>query len=145
MTKPVLGYVEHISLPDFGIDCYAKVDTGACTSSLHADRIEPFKRDGQRWVRFWVEFDNTHHTLNQQCEAPVIARRIIASSNGQRTSRYIIESSITAAGITWPIEISLSHRGSMKYPMLLGRKAIEGRFLVDVSLSQRANDDESPT
>ena len=90
MTKPVLGYIEHITLPNFGIACYAKVDTGACTSSLHADHIEPFKRDGERWVRFHVQFDNDHHTINQVCEAPVVARRIIASSNGQRSSRYII-------------------------------------------------------
>lgn len=135
MTKPVLGYTEFIHLPDFGIHCYAKVDTGACTSSLHADQIETFERNGERWVRFTVVFDNDQHTLNQICEAPVIARRKIASSNGQRSIRYIIRSNLTAAGTTWPIEISLSNRGSMKYPMLIGRKAIAGRFLVDVTLT----------
>ena len=135
MTKPVIGYTEYVSLPDFGIDCYAKIDTGACTSSLHADQIEAFKREGKRWVRFHVRFDNHHQSLNQVCEAPVIARRTIASSNGQRSTRYIIRTLLSAAGTTWPIEISLSNRGSMKYPMLIGRKAISGRFLVDVTLT----------
>lgn len=143
MTKPVLGYIEHITLPNFGIACYAKVDTGACTSSLHADHIEPFKRDGERWVRFHVQFDNDHHTINQVCEAPVVARRIIASSNGQRSSRYIIRTTLAVAGSLWPIEISLSNRGSMKYPMLIGRKAIAGRFLVDVSLPADDPGDDS--
>lgn len=133
MTKPVLGYTEKVRLPDLGIACYAKVDTGACTSSLHAEKIEPFTRDGKNWVRFHVLFDGPLATLDQICEAEVTGRRVIASSNGQRSHRYIIKSRITVAGQEWPVEISLSHRGSMKYPMLIGRKAIAGRFLVDVS------------
>ncbi|MCD8520974.1 MAG: ATP-dependent zinc protease [Saccharospirillaceae bacterium] len=132
MIKPVLGYIEQVSLPDFGIQCLAKVDTGACTSSLHAERIESFQRDGKSWVRFHVLFDNDTSVIDQICEAEVIDRRVIASSNGQRSHRYIIKTQLFAAGKTWAIELSLSHRGSMKYPMLIGRRAISGRFLVDV-------------
>lgn len=135
MTKPVLGYIEAVSFPGFDMECYAKVDTGACTSSLHATHIEPFKRDGQRWVRFHVHFNNDQHRLDQVCEAPLITRRTITSSNGQRSNRYIIQAEAIIAGERWPIELSLSNRGSMNYPMLLGRKAIAGRFLVDVSLN----------
>jgi hypothetical protein len=134
MTKPVLGYIEDISLPDLGVQCLAKVDTGACTSSLHAEQIETFDRDGQLWVRFHVKFDNDEITIDQVCEAPVIAQRTIASSNGQRSQRYVIRTRMSARGETFNAEISLSHRGSMRYPMLLGRKAIAGRFLVDVAL-----------
>ena len=141
MTKPVLGFVEHVSLPNFGITCYAKVDTGACTSSLHADDIEIFTKDEQRWVRFRVQFDNNHNTIDQICEAPVIAKRKIASSNGQRSVRYIIEATVSLGGQDLPIEVSLSNRGSMKYPMLIGRKAIAGRFLVDVSFDAIDQDD----
>ena len=133
MTKPTLGYIEPIVLPDLGIECAAKVDTGACTSSLHAEKIEPFERDGEAWVRFHVLFKGPASDIDQVCEARVIDRRVMASSNDQRSHRYIIDAQITAAGQTWPVEISLSHRGSMKYPMLLGRKAIAGRFLVDVA------------
>lgn len=135
MTKPVLGYIEPVRFLDFGIDCLAKVDTGACTSSLHANHIEPFTRDGKRWVRFYIQFDDDNHTLDQICEAPVVARRTITSSNGQSSSRYIVKTPVSIAGQEWSIEVSLSNRGSMKYPMLIGRKAIKGRFLVDVSLA----------
>jgi len=135
MTKGTLGYIEQISLPGLDIHCAAKVDTGACTSSLHADKIEAFERDGEQWVRFHVQFKGPSSNIDQMCEARVIDRRVIASSNGQRSHRYIIRTDITAAGQTWTVEISLTHRGSMKYPMLLGRKAIAGRFLVDVSRS----------
>ncbi|TNC91654.1 MAG: ATP-dependent zinc protease [Thalassolituus sp.] len=133
MTDAILGYIESIELPDLGICCDAKVDTGACTSSLHADRIELFNRDGESWVRFHVLFSSPEASLDKMCEAKVLDKRTIASSNGQRSKRYIIQTTITIRDHTWQAEVSLSHRGTMRYPMLLGRKAISGRFLVDVS------------
>ncbi|WP_430459743.1 ATP-dependent zinc protease family protein [Thalassolituus sp. LLYu03] len=141
MTKPALGYIEEIQLPDLGIACNAKVDTGACTSSLHAELIEPFSRHDQLWVRFHVRFSSPVADIDQTCEAVVIAQRTIASSNGQRAKRYIIETLLSAGGQSWPIEVSLSDRGSMKYPMLIGRKAIAGRFVVDVSDDTNDNDE----
>ena len=144
MIKPALGFIEGISLPDLGIACYAKVDTGACTSSLHAERIQTFIRNGKKWVRFHVLFNNDTSTIDQVCEAEVIARRTIASSNGHRSQRYIIASTLCAGGQSWTAEISLSDRGSMKYPMLIGRKAIAGRFVVDVGLADdNAESDEN--
>lgn len=133
MTKPTLGYLEHIELPSFNIGCNAKVDTGACTSSLHAEQIEEFQREGELWVRFHVLFDSSAARIDRLCEAKVIDVRTIASSNGQRSRRYIIKTNIMIREHSRTIEISLTHRGTMKYPMLLGRKAIKGRFIVDVS------------
>ncbi|MEC8442988.1 MAG: ATP-dependent zinc protease [Pseudomonadota bacterium] len=133
MTDGILGYIENVQLSDLDIECQAKVDTGADTSSIHADDIEEFKRDGQRWVRFHVHFKSQMAQIDQACEARVVEKRTITSSNGRGNRRYIIETTMTLGGKTFVAEVSLSHRGSMKYPMLIGRKAISGRFLVDVS------------
>ncbi|MEK9713021.1 MAG: ATP-dependent zinc protease [Thalassolituus sp.] len=133
MIDHTLGYIENAALPDLGIDCNAKVDTGAATSSLHADNIEEFDRDGRRWVRFHVHFTNSSAEIDQICEAPVVEQRKIKSSNGQSSTRYIISTRLVTGGLEFITEVSLSHRGSMKYPMLIGRRAISGRFLVDVS------------
>jgi hypothetical protein len=132
MTKPVLGYLEVLTLPEVGIQCHAKVDTGACSSSLHAEDIKVFQRDGQDWVSFHVLFSREKMRIDQRCEAPLFTRKRIASSNGSRSYRYVIKTPVTIGNQQWPIELSLTPRGSMKYPMLLGREAISGRFIVDV-------------
>jgi len=139
MTKPAIGYLEQIHLPDLDIECLAKVDTGACSSSIHAEEIETFERDGQQWVRFHVLFRRGEMPIDQVCEAPVHARKRIASSNGSRSHRYVIQTSINLGGQHWTIDLNLSHRGSMTYPMLLGREAFAGRFVVDVEHTYLSN------
>lgn len=133
MIDKVLGFIEAVELPGLGIGCDAKVDTGAATSSLHAERIEEFERQGEQWVRFHVLFNKQSARIDQTCEARLVEQRVITSSNGHSSKRYIIETDINVGGLSFTTEISLSHRGSMKYPMLIGRKAIAGRFVVDVS------------
>ncbi|MEC8524392.1 MAG: ATP-dependent zinc protease [Pseudomonadota bacterium] len=133
MIDKVLGFIEAVELPGLGIECDAKVDTGAATSSLHAERIEEFERQGELWVRFHVLFNKQSARIDQTCEARLVEQRVITSSNGQSSKRYIIETDIHVGGLHFTTEISLTHRGSMKYPMLIGRKAIKGRFIVDVS------------
>ena len=128
-----IGYIERITLPGLTVSCDAKVDTGACTSSLHAEKIEVFTKNEQKWVRFHVLFHNESAQIDQVCEALVFDHRVIVSSNGHRNERFIIKTDIQLGKSCWPIEVSLSSRGTMKYPMLLGRKAISGRFVVDVS------------
>ena len=59
MDKTVIGWREYVDLPDFGLrGISAKVDTGAATSSLHAEKIEEFKKGSKRFVRFYVKKAN---------------------------------------------------------------------------------------
>jgi hypothetical protein len=133
MTHNILGYIESVELPELAIECQAKVDTGAATSSLHADKIEEFERDGELWVRFHVKFNKHSARIDQTCETKVFDQRVITSSNGHRAKRYILQTPMHIGRLKFTTEISLSHRGSMKYPMLIGRAAMKDRFLVDIS------------
>lgn len=130
--KTVIGWREWAALPDLGIpNIKVKVDTGARTSCLHAFRIEPFTRETAQWVKFWVHPEQ-HSQAERYCEAQVMDRRIVTDSGGHRQRRYVITSPLVLGGKTWPIELTLTERDTMRFRMLLGRTAIiSGDFIVD--------------
>lgn len=126
----VVGWRELVHLPDLGLHALpAKIDTGARTSSLHATILEQFERDGERYVRFAVDFDRQH--VRQVCEAVHIDWRGITSSNGETQRRMIVKTPLRIGNVTFRAEISLADRSDMKFPMLIGRSALRRRFVVD--------------
>ena len=135
MNKLIIGHIEHIEFPRLGFSCYAKTDTGACTSALHADNIHIVEEDGQQWAQFEVHFKSEHQKITAHCRERLIGQRDIKSSNGHISQRYVITTIALISELELSIELTLSHRGSMTFPMLLGRKAIAGNFLVDVDQS----------
>lgn len=120
-----LGWKEWISLPQLGVHAIkAKVDTGARTSALHALNIDPFERDHLDHVRFQISpMPRRPHVLID-CVAPLVGRKVITSSNGEKEERFIIETALSMGGHAWPIEMSLTNRESMITRVLLGRQAM---------------------
>ncbi|GAA0766839.1 ATP-dependent zinc protease [Erythrobacter ramosus] len=130
VPKPlmVVGWRELVSLPELGLaGIPAKIDTGARTSSLHGQVLEDFVRDGERFVRFAVDWDGTRHF----CEAVHVDVRGITSSNGDQQTRFVIKSPLTIGNLTFRAEISLADRSQMQFPMLIGRTALRRRMVVD--------------
>lgn len=70
-----------------------------------------------------------------ECEVPVKDQRVVTDSGGHQESRYVIETKLMLGDVAWTAEITLTDRDSMNYRMLLGRTALNGRFLVDPSAS----------
>lgn len=130
-----LGWREWLALPDLGILAVrAKVDTGARSSSLHVESQETFQRDGAEWVRFGLDTGRYHSPL-AFAEAPVLERRKVTDSGGHRSERIFIRTRLRLAGREWPVEVNLAQRRNMLFPMLLGRTALAGRFVVDPAAS----------
>lgn len=129
---PVIGWREWVGLPELRIPrLRCKVDTGARTSALHAFYVEPFESDGVAMVRFGLHPDEKHTEIEQHCEAAVYDQRNVTDSGGHTEQRYVIRTPIVLGDETWPIEITLTNRDTMKHRMLLGRTAIMDGFLVD--------------
>lgn len=124
----VVGWRELVSLKELGLQGIpAKIDTGARTSSLHARVLEEFQRDGERFVRFAVDWDGVRHA----CEAVHVDVRGITSSNGEQQTRFVIKTPLTIGSLTFRAEISLADRSQMQFPMLIGRTALRRRMIVD--------------
>ncbi len=128
---PILGWREWARLPELGVDpIKAKIDTGARTSALHALGMD---RQQAGRVRFGVQLPRVEQLL--WCEAEVIDERWVTDSGGHREIRPVILTAIRLGDIQWPIEITLTARDSLRFPLLLGRTAVAGRFRIDPSAS----------
>ena len=134
----IVGWEEWIALPDLGLPAIkAKVDTGARTSALHAHLIEPFGPVDAPLVRFAVHPIAGRTDVEITCSAPILDRREVTSSNGERETRYVIETNARIGPRTWPIEVTLTNRETMAYRMLLGRQAIQEDMFVEPASSFR--------
>jgi hypothetical protein len=138
MNEPrqkIIGRIEEVDLPEWGFySLDAKIDTGAYTSSLHCHHIEPFLKNKENWIRFYL-LDPDHSAYSdQKMELPIHDKREVKSSNGETELRYFIQTKITFLGEVYAIEFSLTDRSAMKYPLLIGRKFLKkGSFIVDVT------------
>ena len=135
ITPPImLGWREWVALPALGVArVRAKVDTGARSSALHVDEQWRFIEGGAPWVGFRLTPRKSSGVV--EARAPVFDEREVADSGGHRGSRVFLRTTLQLAGHAREIEINLTDRRGMLFPMLLGRTAIEGLFTVDPARS----------
>lgn len=135
-NKLIIGWNEWCQLPTLGIPAIrAKVDTGAQTSAIHAFNIQTESIKGQTQVVFEVHPIQANDNVIIQCQAPVVDKRYIMSSNGHKERRFVIAAQLNIADKSWEVELTLSNRDPLRYRMLLGREAMKGRVLINPSLS----------
>ena len=110
-----------------------KIDTGAYTSSFHCHKIEKVEKEGREWVR--CNFLDPGHPQYHEKEFcfEIFKIRKVKSSNGIVEERFSIITEITIFKKKYPIELTLTERTDMKHPVLLGRKFLSKKFLVDTS------------
>ena len=131
--KRVVGWKENAALPDLNVkNVIAKIDTGANLASIDAADIKIVSRDKVKYVKFKVMKRN--NTV-RKTSAPLEGYKRIKSSNGDVERRPYIKTTLSMDGITKKIELTLTDRGPMEYTMLIGRKALGRRWVVNPSIS----------
>lgn len=128
--KLIIGRREQVDFPELGLfDITAKVDTGAYTSALHCCDIREV--DGVLYFKLLAPSHPEYTSLELKFTS--YYQKEIKNSFGEIEKRYIIKTAVRLGPKRIKAIISLSDRGKMRYPVLIGRKLLKNRFIVDVS------------
>lgn len=125
----VVGWREHIDFPQWHLrGIVAKLDTGARTGALDVTEIKELP--GNR-VRFVVRLKRKSGETSRQIEAEISRRTRVRSAFGHSHDRLFIETLVRIGPHSRRVELGLVSRKKMLCRVLLGRKALDGLFLVD--------------
>lgn len=129
MTKQIIGRVDKIDFPKLNLyNINAKIDTGAYTSAIHCSEI--IEEDNCLKCTF---YSKGHPNFNdKEIVFKDYSRTDVKSSNGYKENRFKIKSEVIFFGKTYQINLTLSTRDDMKFPVLIGRQFLSKKFLVDV-------------
>lgn len=133
----LVGWKEYLDLPELELfRLKAKVDTGARTSTLHVDSIVVLetRTDGSEMVELVLSPDRRQPERKVTARARVLRRIRVIDSGGHPEMRPVIATEMVLGPVRKRILITLTNRSGMLFRMILGRKALEGDFAVDVSL-----------
>lgn len=142
MEKKVIGRFDKADFPLLNLEDIAiKIDTGAYTSSIHCDNI--IEKDDALHCTF---LDEEHPLYNGKefvfKDYDVV---FVRSSNGIIQKRFQVQSTIKIYNKVFKISLSLSARQEMRFPVLIGRKFLTKKFVVDpelkdVSFNMKSNE-----
>lgn len=129
----VIGETEYLYISEAEYAYDARIDTGATTSSIHAEDIVSVERDGEQWVNFnLVNFDTKERI---ECSEKVVRIVEIKQHASDSVKRFVVQLHVQVAGEPNVFEFSLADRSHYSYPMLVGRNMLRGIAVVDVSRS----------
>ena len=127
--KMVLGELERVWLDPPGATLIARIDTGANSSSLHADEMIGFERDGDDWVRFNVFVDDSSIPVEAKVARYV---RVYQQADADGSRRPVVKLRVRLGDVQDTFEFTLADRAHLEYQILLGRNFLTDIALVDV-------------
>lgn len=135
MNKKIIGRVDKVDFPKLNLfDVDVKIDTGAYTSAIHCTQIS----EENNVLR--CSFNSMGHTnfKSKDIIFEQYSRTNVKSSNGFKENRFKIKSDVIFFGKIYRINLTLSTRDDMKFPVLIGRQFLRKKFLVDVDLENQS-------
>jgi len=131
LQLPIIGAVEWTTVDPPGLRLEARIDTGAETTSIHADDIELVEIDGKRFVRYVLTDRESDATYPM--ETRLRRRALIKQQEGVLEPRYVVRLWLTLGEFRARAEVTLTDRSDMEYPLLIGRNMLTDVAIVDVS------------
>jgi hypothetical protein len=127
----VVGWKEHVAMPELGIRrLRAKIDTGAKTSALDVASYELRTEPSGRIVAL---LRLALRRRAQLLELPVVRMVVVCNSGGYREQRPVVETLVCLGPVSKRVLLTVTNRSCMRFRMILGRSALAGDFVVDVS------------
>ncbi len=131
LNLPIIGEVEDVLVDPPGVKLEARIDTGAASSSIHAESIQLVERDGKRYVRFSVLNPQTKELLDIESKLHRIVR--IKQQTGEFERRYVVKLWLSMGEIKEHVDVTLTDRSDFEFPLLVGRNLLTDTAIVDVS------------
>jgi hypothetical protein len=133
--RPLLiGWKEYASFPAWGNSrVKVKIDTGARTSALDVVSCDLREEAGRTLATLRLALNLRHPERILTVETPVLRTVLVSNSNGMRELRPVIATDLRLGPVTKRVQLTVTNRAGMLFRMILGRKALEGDFIVDVS------------
>jgi hypothetical protein len=129
--KQVIGRVVKLSIANAGIfNLPAKIDTGAYSSAIWATKIK--EEDGQ--LSFVLLGPKSPKYTGEVITTKQYTVVTISNSFGKKQDRYRINLKAEIDGRKINAKFTLANRALKSYPALIGRRILNKRFMVDVSL-----------
>jgi hypothetical protein len=127
----IYGWRERILVKGIEEKLQAKLDTGALTSSIHAEEKELFERDGKKWVRFIVTDPSLKKPARTRIEAPLVRIAKIKEPGGESVAREVVRLGFQLGEKNLRGDFTLNNRANMLSPVLIGRNMIKDLGWVD--------------
>lgn len=131
----LIGWKEYVDFPDWGLRrVKIKVDTGARTSALGVVTYDLREAGtGGLVAHLRLALNRRHPERLTFVDVPVLRMVVVSNSAGMREHRPLIETTLRLGPRTKRVQLTVTYRAAMRFPMILGRRALEGAFVVDVS------------
>ena len=134
MEKLVIGRKDRTSFPSFDLENVpVKIDSGAYSSSMHCSLIRLVVNDKETYLEVVFLDVSTPGYTGKVERFDEFKRKIVKSSNGVAQERFFIKGSISLFHQTFDTLFSLTERTGLRIPVLLGRRLLNKRFLIDTS------------
>lgn len=138
--KAIVGRAERVDFPNGDIvGVPAKIDTGAYRSSVWASNIH--EKDGTLY--YTLLGPKSAFYSGKQCHTKKFDVVEVENSFGHKEDRYSIVLKMRMGSKIVNSNFTLADRSKKTYPVLIGRKHLRGRYVVDVSEGQPIDDEET--